>query len=97
MHYQPSEIVNVLIAVFLTPAIWAGLRDLRLAGKPFFLAGYLTLMVAYIVTILEQAPPFPLFGLFNTVEHLSLGVAGIMFAAGMFAVWRETRRGGGLP
>jgi len=96
MFYQPNEIVNLLIAIFLTPVMWIGLRDLRVPGKPYFIIGYALMIFAFIVTILEQEPTFPLWNTWNVAEHLSLGVAGVFFALGAFAVWRDARRGGGF-
>lgn len=96
MYYQPSEIVNLLVAFFLTPVMWLGLRDLDVPGKPFFMGGYAAMVAGFTITILEQAPPFPFWSLFNTAEHLMLGVAGVMFALGAWKVY-VFRRGSGHP
>jgi hypothetical protein len=96
MYYQPSEIVNLLVALFLTPVMWLGLRDLEIPGKPFFVGGYAATVLAFTAAIVEQAPPFPLFAVFNTLEHLSLGAAGVLFAMGAWKVYVHRRGGEGL-
>jgi hypothetical protein len=93
VYHQPSEIVNLLIALFLTPVMWLGLRDVDAPGKPFFIGGYTAIVVAFAATVIEQAPPFPLYAVFNTLEHLSLGAAGVAFALGAWKVYVR-RRGG---
>ena len=93
MYYQPSEIVNLLVALFLTPVMWLGLRDLEVPGKASFVTGYAAMVAGFLVTILEQAPPFPYFAVFNTAEHLLLAVAGVSFAVGAWKVYVH-RRGG---
>jgi len=94
MYYQPSEIVNLLIAVFLAPVMWIGLRDVRVAGKRFFISGYGVMLLAFVATIIEQDDKSQLWGFFNTLEHLALGFAGVMFAIGAYAVMRDLQRGG---
>jgi hypothetical protein len=86
--YQESEIVNLLMAVFLTPIMFATFRRLRLAGKPWFLLGYAAMMLGYLTTIAEgyYAPD-----LFNFAEHLSYAVSGIGFLGGLWMVLVEAR------
>jgi hypothetical protein len=86
--YQESEIVNLLMAVFLTPIMFATFRRLTLAGKPWFLLGYAAMMVGYVTTIAEgyYAPDA-----FNLAEHLSYAVSGIGFLGGLWMVLVEAR------
>jgi hypothetical protein len=86
--YQESEIVNLLMALFLTPIMFATFRRLRLSGKAWLLLGYTAMMVGYVTTIAEgyYAPD-----LFNFIEHLSYAVSGIGFLGGLWNVLVEAR------
>ncbi|MDO8964454.1 MAG: hypothetical protein Q7W30_08200 [Coriobacteriia bacterium] len=85
MYYQPSEIADLLVALFLTPVMWVGLRHIDLPGKRYFIAGYVAMLGAFSATIIEQNKAFAYFDLFNTVEHGAMAVAGVLFA---FGAWR---------
>jgi hypothetical protein len=86
--YQESEIVDLLMAVFLAPIMYATFRSLRLAGKPWFVLGFGAMVVGYVTTIAEgyYAPD-----LFNFLEHLSYAVSGIGFLGGLWSVLVEAR------
>lgn len=95
MHYQPSEIVNLTVALFLTPAMWVGFRDVTLPGKRYFILGYAAMVLAFVFTIVEQDGSFPYFALFNSLEHVSLAVAAVLFAHGAYRMWLSMRSDGG--
>jgi hypothetical protein len=86
--YQESEIVNLLMALFLTPIMFATFRRLRIAGRPWFLLGYAAMMAGYVTTIAEcyYAPD-----LFNLLEHLSYAISGIGFLGGLWSVLVDAR------
>jgi hypothetical protein len=87
--YQESEIVDLLMAVFLTPIMYVAFVKVHLAGKRWFLLGYLAMMVAYVFTVAEgYAAP----DLFNLLEHASYTLASLGFAGGAWSVLVDARR-----
>ena len=76
---QDNELVNLLsgIAAILVLIFIAR----RVEGKRlyFFYAAFFAMLCAYITTILEG---FFWHNIFNLIEHISLAIAGILFAIG---------------
>lgn len=87
--FQESEIVDLLMAVFLTPIMYVAFAKVHLSGKRWFLLGYLAMMTAYVFTVVEGyvAPD-----LINLLEHASYAIAGLGFAGGAWNVLVDTRR-----
>lgn len=86
--YQGSEIVDLLMAVFLTPLIFAAFRTIRLPGKRWFVFAYAVMMCAYVFTIVEgyYAPD-----VFNMLEHFSYALSGLGFVGGTWALLVDAR------
>ena len=92
--YQESEIVDLLMLVFLTPVMVLSVRAIRLAGKRWFVAGYAAIAVGYVLTIIEgYAAP----DLLNTLEHITHGIAGSCFLIGVVTLMRAARAGSDTP
>jgi uncharacterized membrane protein YhiD involved in acid resistance len=88
--YQVSEIVDLIMAVFLTPIMFTTFRRLRLAGKRWFLVGYAAMLVGYVATIGEG---YYLPDALNLTEHIAYAVSGIGFLGGLWSVLVESRGG----
>ncbi|MDZ4166958.1 MAG: hypothetical protein U1E08_04620 [Coriobacteriia bacterium] len=86
--YQESEIVDLLMVLFLTPIMAVSVRAIHVVGKRRFIAGYLAIASGYVFTIAEGyvAPV-----LFNTLEHLAYAVGGVCFLAGLVALAHASR------
>jgi hypothetical protein len=92
--YQESEIVDLLMVVFLTPIMVASARAIHLAGKRWFVAGYLALVSGYVFTVAEgYVWPDAL----NVMEHACYALAGILFATALGQLFRATRRAAARP
>lgn len=94
MPYESAEIASLFVALLLTPVMWLGVRGIRVSGKPLFVAGFAMLLLSLVSSIPDQDPAFPFHQQLNTVEHLALGAAGVLFALGAHRVWRNARRAG---
>jgi phosphoglycerol transferase MdoB-like AlkP superfamily enzyme len=86
--YQESEIVDLLMVVFLTPIMYAAFRNLVLPGKRWFVFGYVAMLAGYVFTVVEgyYAPD-----VFNLLEHCSYALAGIGFAGGAWNLLVDAR------
>lgn len=89
--FQDSEIVDLLMVVFLTPVMVSILREISLAGKRWFIAGYLAIVVGYVLTLAEAAI---LPGLLDLLEHTAYATAGCFFLVAVVIFSRSVRRGG---
>jgi hypothetical protein len=86
--FQESEIVDLLMVIFLTPIMAVSARSIHLAGKRWFVAGYLAIAFGYVFTIVEGfIGPV----LFNTLEHLSYAVSGACFLVATITLARASR------
>ena len=86
--YQESEIVSLLLALFLTPVMARSARAVQMPGKAWFVAGYLSVVAGYVFTIVEG---YWLYDLFNILEHLAYAVGGVWFAMGGLTLLRRSR------
>jgi hypothetical protein len=84
--YEQSEIISLLATLVLAPVAYANMRDIDLAGKRWWYAGFLFLSSSYVTTILEGYA-FP--NLFNLLEHWGYVGAGICFAYGCWQLLRS--------
>jgi hypothetical protein len=85
---QPSEIVILVMAVFLTPVMYATLSTVEFAGKRAFYLMYGLIFLSYIGTVAEG---FVLGAFFNFVEHGSIAAAGLAAAIGMSQLLADLR------
>jgi len=51
--YQESEIVDLLMVLFLTPIMVAAYRVIKVQGKQWFAAAYAMIAVGYVLTVAE--------------------------------------------
>lgn len=86
--YQESEIVDLLMALFLTPIMVVAYRVVTIRGKRWFAAAYLMIATGYVLTVLEGyvAP-----GVLNTLEHVTHAFAGALCLVGVTHVFRAAR------
>ena len=86
--YQESEIVDLLMVLFLTPIMAVSVRAVHVAGKRWFIAGYLAVASGYVFTVAEGyvAPV-----LFNVLEHAAYAAGGIAFAVAAVQLARASR------
>ncbi len=84
--YQESEVVDLILVVFLTPLLWVGLRSVTVAGKRWFVASYLSVVFAYVFTVAEGyvAEEF-----FNSLEHGFYALSGVCLVIAVRAFVRE--------
>lgn len=88
--YQASELVDLLMVAFLTPIMAASVRAIHLAGKRWFIAGYLALVAGYVFTFVEG---FVWPDAFNLLEHACYAASGILFVVAVHELWRAAREG----
>jgi len=86
--YQESEIVDLLMVIFLTPIMVANVKAIHIPGKRWFIGGYLVVALGYVFTVLEGfiAPEA-----LNTAEHVSHAVMGALFFGGTLSMFRSAR------
>lgn len=91
--YQESEIVDLLMVVFLTPIMVANVRAIHIPGKRWFVGGYLVVALGYVFTVVEGfiAPEA-----FNIAEHVSHTVMGALFFLGALSLFRAARARGAV-
>lgn len=77
---QASEVVILLMALFLSPVMYATLSTVEFGGKRAFYLMYGLMITSYVATVAEG---FVLGDLFNLLEHAALGAAGVAAAIGM--------------
>ncbi|MEA5076639.1 MAG: hypothetical protein VB139_09860 [Coriobacteriia bacterium] len=83
--YQESEIVDLLMVLFLTPIMVVTYRVVTVRGKRWFAAAYLMIAAGYVFTVLEgYVAPDAL----NTLEHVTHAFAGAFCLAGAASVFR---------
>ncbi|MCX8007177.1 MAG: hypothetical protein N3B11_03565 [Coriobacteriia bacterium] len=83
---QPNEVVDLAVALFVTPIILSGIRVFEPRVRAFVVAFVLSLLVALVSTIAEG---FAAYQLFNTLEHSMYAVAGALAAAGTIRIWQR--------
>lgn len=86
--YQESEIVDLLMVLFLTPIMVVAYRVVTVRGKRWFAAAYLMIAMGYVFTVLEGyvAP-----GALNALEHATYALAGACCLAGAASILRAAR------
>jgi hypothetical protein len=83
---QPNEVVDLAVALFVTPIILSGIRGFVSPARGLIVAFVGCLLVALSATIAEG---FVLYDVFNTLEHAMYAVAGLIAAAVMIVAWRS--------
>ena len=86
--YQESEIVDLLMVLFLTPILVATYRVVAVKGKAWFAASYLMIAVGYVFTVAEG---FIAEDAFNYLEHVTHAFAGVFCMTGAIALYRAGR------
>lgn len=71
---QPSEVVDLVIAMVLLPLIISSSRSVRQPIRQLILAAFGSILLGYVVTILEG---FFWFDALNTFEHAAYAAAGV--------------------
>lgn len=90
--YQESEIVDLLMVLFLTPIMVVTYRVVTVRGKRWFALSYLMIAVGYVFTVLEgYVAPEAL----NTLEHVTHALAGAFCLAGAASIFRYARSDAG--
>ena len=87
--YQESEIVDLLMVVFLTPVMVVSVRSISLPGKRWFIAAYVAIAFGYILTVAEGyfAPEA-----LNLLEHITHALAGVCFFVAALTLYRTSPR-----
>ena len=86
--YQESEIVDLLMVLFLTPILLATYRVVAVKGKAWFAASYLMIAVGYVLTVAEG---FVAEAMFNYLEHVTHAFAGVFCMLGAITLYRAAR------
>jgi len=76
---QDNELVNSLSGISAIIVLFFIARRVERNRLYFFYAAFFAMLFAYITTILEG---FFWHDIFNMIEHISLAIAGILFAIG---------------
>jgi len=87
--FQDSEIVTLLFTLATLPVLPVILRGLQLAGRRFFVAGYVWMVSGYVFTMAEGVLWHTAF---NFVEHLAYAASGLCMLAGVIALTRAERK-----
>lgn len=80
---QESEIINFISALVSVPIILLISRKKEMPKFRFIYPGFFLVVSGCVFTLLEGVF---LYTLFNVLEHLSYGAAGILFAAGAWSM-----------
>jgi len=90
---QPSEVVDLVIAIVLLPIIFTSSRAMRGPIRVLILAAFGSVVVGYVFTILEG---YFLENLFNTLEHAAYASAGVLTLLALLGYyrWAVVQRGG---
>lgn len=80
---RESEVINLILGVASIPFLLFGFRGRRIPGIRLMYAGFSLIVCAYVFSVLEG---YYLSGFFNLLEHLSIALAGFLFAAGCRAL-----------
>ena len=83
---QENELFNLLMAVIGLLVFRISLRKIEFPGAAYFRLGFLTLILSFVFTIVEGFV-WPRF--FNGLEHLTFGVAGVIFCIGCWQMSRS--------
>lgn len=84
--FQESEIVDLMLVVFLMPMLVIGIRSVQVAGKRWFIASYWAIVCGFIFTVIEgYAAPVVM----NDLEHISYALGGIFLAIAVYALLRD--------
>jgi len=89
--FQESELINLCISLISFIIVSLTISKHEIHGLRLLYAGLCCIFAASIFTVAEGVV---LHELFNTLEHMSYGLAGIAFAAGCFQM---TAGGDKLP
>lgn len=83
---QPNEIVDLAVALFLTPIIISSTHAFKPRVRLFTTLFLGCLLVALAATIAEGLAAYEFF---NTVEHVMYAAAGVLAALGSSIAWRR--------
>jgi hypothetical protein len=86
--FQESEIVDLMLVVFLMPMLTIGIRSVKIAGKRWFIASYWAIVCGFILTVVEG---YAATVLMNDLEHIAYAVGGIFLAVAANALLRDVR------
>ncbi|MHB1136788.1 MAG: hypothetical protein ACYDHQ_05915 [Coriobacteriia bacterium] len=89
--YQESEIVDLLMVLFLTPIMVATYRVIKVEGKQWFAVSYVMIAVGYVLTVAEG---FIIPDALNLLEHVTHAFSGVFALVGATALFRSRRRDG---
>jgi len=86
---QENEMVNLFISIAAIVILFFMAKKLERGNLHYFYAGFAAMSCAYTTTILEG---YFWHDIFNLIEHISLAVAGILFAVGCWFI-KQTEKG----
>lgn len=86
--FQESEIVDLMLVVFLMPMLTIGIRSVQVAGKRWFMASYWAIVCGFILTVAEGyvAPDA-----MNDLEHIAYALGGIFLAIATYSLLNDVR------
>ena len=76
---QENEVVNLILGIAGVAILVFLARKVEQKSIKFFYVAFFAMLFAYITTVLEG---FFWGEIFNLIEHLSLAIAGALFATG---------------
>lgn len=86
--FQESEIVDLMLVVFLMPMLMIGIRSVEVAGKRWFIASYWAIVCGFVFTVVEG---YRATVLMNDLEHIAYAVAGIFLAIATHSLLHDVR------
>lgn len=89
--FQESEIVDLLMVLFLTPIMVATYRVIKVEGRQWFAAAYTMIALGYVFTVAEgYVAPDAL----DLLEHVTHAFSGAFTLLGAAALFRSARQDG---
>ena len=85
---QESEIVDLMLVVFLMPMLMIGVRGVKVAGKRWFIASYCAVVCGFVFTVVEG---YMATVVMNDLEHAAYAVGGIFLAIAAYTLMRDVR------
>lgn len=85
---QESEIVDLMLVVFLMPMLAIGMRSVKIAGKRWFIASYCAVICGFVFTVIEG---YAATVVMNDLEHIAYALGGIFLALATHTLLRDVR------
>jgi len=87
--FQESEIIDLMLVVFMMPMLVIGIRSVEISGKRWFIASYWAIVCGFVLTVVEG---YVATVVMNDLEHVAYALGGIFLAIATGTLLRDIRR-----